>query len=87
MNAPIGSGPVVLCLAELKPGRRARIQRIDAEPGDADMLRLMELGFVPGQDVRCIKCAPLGDPLEVRIMHYNLCIRKSEAAKIYVETI
>lgn len=79
--------PAHLSLADLAPGRRGCIVRIDAAADDAFMLRIMELGFVPGQHVRCVKSAPLGDPIEVRIMHYNLCIRKSEAAKIFVETI
>ena len=47
--------------------------------------RLMELGMLPGTEVRCIRMAPLGDPLEFEVRGYNLSLRKAEAATIAVE--
>lgn len=40
--------------------------------------RFAELGFVVGAEVKVIKAAPLGDPLEVNVMGYSLCARASE---------
>jgi ferrous iron transport protein A len=44
----------------------------------------MEMGVVPGAPVRVVKCAPLGDPLEVRVRNYHLALRRSEAQTISV---
>lgn len=41
--------------------------------------RLAEMGMVVGTVVEVLKKAPLGDPIEIRIKGYKLCIRKTEA--------
>ncbi len=48
---------------------------------------LMEMGFIPGEDVLLEITAPLGDPLSIMIAGYNLSIRKSEAENIWVKPI
>jgi ferrous iron transport protein A len=49
--------------------------------------RLMDMGLVPGEAVRVIKVAPLGDPIEVTVKSYNLSLRKQEAEGIAVEVL
>jgi len=46
--------------------------------------RLMEMGLVPGTEVRVINVAPLGDPLEIEARAARLSIRRAEAAQIQV---
>jgi ferrous iron transport protein B len=46
--------------------------------------RLSEMGFVVGKKVSVIKKAPLGDPVEYRIMGYHILLRGSEAQLIEV---
>lgn len=46
--------------------------------------RLKELGLVRGTKVVLERCAPLGDPLEIRVRGYHLAIRKQDAACITV---
>lgn len=46
--------------------------------------RFAELGFVEGATVAVIKKAPLGDPLEVRVMNYRVCARASELRRFTV---
>ncbi len=53
-------------------------------PSDDNELRLVEMGIVNGEKVRLTKIAPLGDPLEIEIMNYSLCIRKENAKKIWL---
>lgn len=36
----------------------------------------MEMGVVPGVEVRVIKTAPFGDPIEVRLRGYSLAMRR-----------
>lgn len=69
-------------LADLKPGTTARITGIEST---AHLERLAEMGLIPGQMITLIKRAPLGDPIEVHIMNYNLCIRLADARAIQVE--
>lgn len=69
-------------LADLKPGECGVIREFF---GSNEMhLRLMELGLLPGTEVRCLRTAPLGDPLEVELRGYNLSLRRAEAATIGV---
>jgi ferrous iron transport protein A len=46
--------------------------------------RLMEMGVVPGVEVRVVKTAPFGDPIEVRVRGYSLAMRRTEADSVEV---
>jgi ferrous iron transport protein B len=46
--------------------------------------RIMEMGFVAGKQVTVIKKAPLKDPIEYKIMGYQISLRNSEARLIEV---
>jgi ferrous iron transport protein B len=46
--------------------------------------RITEMGFVKGKEVYVVKSAPLEDPVEYRIMGYNVSLRKSESRLIEV---
>jgi len=48
--------------------------------------RITEMGFVKGKEVSVIKSAPLQDPIEYRILGYNVSLRQSEARLIEVVT-
>ena len=41
--------------------------------------RLAEMGLVKNTVVKVIKKAPLGDPIEISVRGYALCIRATEA--------
>ena len=58
----------------------------DVVGSDAVSIRLLEMGLTPGEQVRVIGRAPLGDPLEVEIRGYRLSLRHSEAARVAVAT-
>ncbi len=52
----------------------------------AVLLRLLEIGFLPGEAVRVIaKGLPGGDPLAVRVGHTTFALRRHEAAMIQVQ--
>jgi ferrous iron transport protein A len=70
-------------LSDLPIGASAVIREItQSGPGS---LRLRELGLLKGTPVTLVRCAPLGDPIEIRIRGYHLTLRKTEAAGIMVE--
>jgi Fe2+ transport system protein FeoA len=47
--------------------------------------RLLEMGVVPGVRFKVVRLAPLGDPIEIRLLNYHLSLRQSEAAAITVK--
>jgi ferrous iron transport protein B len=49
--------------------------------------RITEMGFVKGKEVTVIKSAPLQDPVEYKIMGYNVSLRQSESRLIEVITL
>lgn len=51
------------------------------------MLKLLEMGVLPGETVTLELRAPLGDPLSIRVSGYLLSIRKSEARSILVQKL
>ena len=71
-------------LSMLKPGETGKIR--DIEVRGSLKRRLMDMGGLIGEEVRVLKKAPLGDPIEVTIKNYNLSLRKKEAKVILVTT-
>jgi len=71
-------------LADLRPGQAAEIVSIDCDRRMSR--RLMEMGLLPGTEIRVVRVAPLGDPLELRLRDYSLSVRRSEAARIAVRS-
>jgi len=47
--------------------------------------RLMDMGFTKGISVNVVKRAPMGDPIEVSLRGYNLCIRKEQAQDLLLK--
>lgn len=72
-------------LSDLHTGERAIILR--HHTGKAFRKRLMEMGFIPGEEILVVKNAPLKDPVEYRILNYDVTLRRSEAAEIEVEPL
>ena len=72
-------------LADLAVGKRARVVNVLGD--DEISLRLLEMGLTPGVDVQLLGRAPLGDPLEFEVRGYLLSIRKSEAARVEIESL
>jgi Fe2+ transport system protein FeoA len=72
-------------LSTLTVGRRARVLDVTGEPHLQQ--RLLEFGILPGVEVRLVRVAPLGDPIEIELLGYNLSLRKSEAANVHIEAL
>jgi ferrous iron transport protein A len=68
-------------LSDLPVGASAIVRQL---PGSG-MVRLREMGLLAGTRVTFVRCAPFGDPIEIRVRGYHLSLRKSEAAQVIVE--
>jgi len=49
--------------------------------------RLGELGFVPGTEIQVVRRAPLGDPIEIELRGYRVCLRREQLEGLLVEPI
>ena len=74
-----------MTLNELQAGESARIEKVTGEGGLRQ--HFLDMGVIPGAEVKVTKFAPLGDPMELRIHGYELTLRLSEAEKIFVTLV
>ncbi len=74
-----------MTLADLNIGEKAIIVKIRGR--GAFRKRIMEMGFVAGQEITSIKRSPLQDPIEYKIMGYHVSLRNSEARMIEVISV
>jgi ferrous iron transport protein A len=72
-------------LKEVKPGETVKLVKYH-NTGDIGLRRhLLGMGFVKGAEITVKKVATLGDPIEMSIKGYDVCLRKEEAENIEVE--
>ncbi len=72
-------------LSELKTGDKAFIIKVNGS--GAFRKRILEMGFVRGQEVKSILNAPLKDPIKYGIMEYEVSLRRSEAVMIEISKL
>jgi len=75
--------PGVMYLSELRPGEAGSVLQLRTDSGLRK--RLIDMGIIPGTRIEVARLAPLGDPVELRVLGYRLTLRLSEAAGILVE--
>lgn len=72
-------------LNELEIGRCAKVLSVGGE--GSLRKHLLGMGLIPGAVVSIIGRAPMGGPLELSIMDFNISLREDEAEKIEVEAL
>lgn len=73
-------------LDELKIGQKAKVLKLDVENKEIRR-HLLDMGITRGVEVKIKKIAPMGDPIDIELRDYQLCIRKADLNKIEVEVI
>ena len=68
-----------MTLDQLKPGEKGTIINIKSS---SLTIKLLEMGLLPGKEVRYNFKAPLGDPISIQVSGYNLSLRIDEAQLI-----
>lgn len=75
-----------ITLSNLKKGQKAKVLSLNIE--DRSLRRkLLDMGITEGVQVKIKKIAPLGDPIDIELRGYELCIRKSDLSMIVVEVM
>lgn len=70
-------------LNQVKVGETVKVTKIAGE--GPIKRRIMDMGITKGVEIYVRKVAPLGDPVEITVRHYELSVRKADAAIIEVE--
>lgn len=78
---------IVVRLSQLAKNASALVLSVEGE-SDPIAVRLTELGFVAGEEVRLITTAPFGgDPILVQVGFTRFALRLSEANRVLVEEV
>ncbi len=68
-------------LADMRIGEKSIIDGFT----DADLsVKLLEMGCLPGSEIKLASKAPLGDPICIAVCGYNLSLRLDEASTIEI---
>ncbi len=73
-------------LSDLKKGQKAIVLSIHND-NKAIRRRLLDMGITKGVEIEIKKIAPLGDPIDISLRGYELCVRKIDIMNIDVEVI
>lgn len=72
----------LITLNQLEIGESAIISKVGGE--GALRQHFLDMGVIPGAEIKLIKLAPMGDPMEFRLHGYELTLRVADAEKIQV---
>ena len=75
-----------IMLSDLDIGAKARVIKLH-ETNKQIKRHLLDMGITRGVVVTIKKKAPMGDPIDISLRDYELCICKSDLSKIEVEVV
>lgn len=71
-------------LADLSIGQKGYVRKVDGDGGRRR--RIVDMGITPGTEIKVIKAAPMGDPIEIALRGYSLSLRREDARRIELLT-
>ena len=71
---------------KLNIGDKAKVVELDVTNKEIKR-HLLDMGITRGVEIKIKKKAPMGDPIDISLRDYELCISKKELSKIVVEVI
>lgn len=73
-------------LSDLKVGQKAKVLKLN-ETDKSIRRHLLDMGVTRDTVVAIKKVAPMGDPIDISLRDYELCLCKADLSKIEVEVI
>ncbi|GAL23646.1 FeoA family protein [Vibrio maritimus] len=73
-------------LADLNIGSSGKITALTGLSSDVRK-KLMVMGLLPNTEVKVIRRAPMGDPLQIEVRGVSLAVRNNIAQSIEVESL
>lgn len=75
---------MLMRLSKVKTGTKVKINSFE---NHEIILKLMEMGCLPGEEITVWKKAPFGDPIYILVAGYSLSLRLDEADQINVDAL
>jgi ferrous iron transport protein A len=72
-------------LKKILPGETVKVMKLTGE--GPIKRRIMDMGITKGIEVYVRKVAPFGDPIDLYLRGYELCVRRKDVEGIEVEVI
>lgn len=76
----------ITTLADLKIGQVSRVVKINTTNKQIKR-HLLDMGITKGVEIEIKKVAPMGDPIDIKLRGYELCLRRKDLEEIEVEVI
>ena len=73
-------------LSKVKVGQKVKITKLNIQNKEIRR-HLLDMGLTRGTEIKVKKKAPMGDPIDIELRDYELCISKSDLEQIDVEVI
>ena len=73
-------------LSELKKGEKGEVVFVNGINNSLKR-RMLDMGITKGVVVSVKKVAPLGDPVDIELRGYELCLRKTDLSNIEVNKL
>lgn len=71
-------------LDKMRIGQRGRVSKVACK-NKGLRRRLLDMGITKNASVEMKKIAPLGDPIDIKVRGYELCLRKRDMCMVEVE--
>ena len=75
-----------MVLSKLNVGQKAKIVKLNVQNKEIRR-HLLDMGLTRGTKIEIKKKAPMGDPIDIKLRDYELCISKSDLSQIEVEVL
>lgn len=73
-------------LSELNIGEKGIVKSLEIQNQEIRR-HLLDMGITRGTTIEIKKIAPMGDPIDIKLRDYELCIRKEDLSQIEVEVV
>ena len=74
-------------LREMRPGEKGRVLGFQKGHDKAYRHKLLAMGLTRGAEFMVTRYAPLGDPIEIKVLGFALSLRKSEANTLLIKKV
>jgi ferrous iron transport protein A len=74
-----------LALSDLEPGAVVEIEKMELPEFEREFL--LRFGFLVGAEVKCLRRAPLGDPIVYSLEGSEIALRAETACQIFVSRV
>lgn len=73
-------------ISDLNVGETAKVTKLNVVNKQIKR-HLLDMGITRGTQIKVKKIAPMGDPIDIELRDYELCLRKNDLEQIDVEVI